>query len=272
MVMNALKIREVTLEAGRPKVVVPVISSDPKEIIEECEEIKKMPCQVVEWRADRYLGAIDDLQKAMEEKNFYLDIVKILDDINFIADGRPVIFTVRTEAEGGEACIDRESLASIQSLAAQSKLADIIDIELFDRDGTLDGEYLDDIISEIHKYGCKVMISYHDFSGMPEPSELVELAEIMTGTGADIYKIAAMAFSKEDSEKLLKATAYLNGKNIGPLVTVAMGECGKAARVAAGRYGSCMTFASGKELSAPGQMDVYAMKKLLDSYYGGDDR
>ncbi len=272
MVMNALKIRELTLETGRPKVVVPVVSSDPKEIIEECEKIREMPCQMIEWRADTYLSALDDPETVMEEKDFYLDIIKILDDINFIVDGRPVIFTVRSIAEGGCAELDRESIARIQSLVAQSKLADIIDIELFDGNGALDSGFLNGIIGEIHGYGCKVMVSHHDFSGMPAPAELVELVEIMAETGADIYKIAAMAYSKEDAENLLKATAYLSRKDIGPVVSIAMGESGRPARVAAGRYGSCMTFAAGKKASAPGQVGVYDMEKMLDDYYGGKDR
>ena len=66
--MNTLKIRETTLQAGRPKIAVPLVSADPKEIIEECEKVRQMPCQIIEWRADKYIGAIDDLQRAMEEK------------------------------------------------------------------------------------------------------------------------------------------------------------------------------------------------------------
>ena len=53
MVMNILKIREMVLEAGRPKIAVPIVSADPKEIIAECESIRQMPCQILEWRADK---------------------------------------------------------------------------------------------------------------------------------------------------------------------------------------------------------------------------
>ena len=103
---------------------------------------------------------------------------------------------------------------------------------------------------------------------MLPPEEIVGTVQRMAELGADIYKVAAMAFTKEDSENLLKATAFLNKKDVGPIITIAMGEWGKLARVAAGRYGSCITCASGSRQSAPGQVDVHTMEKWLDDYYG----
>lgn len=266
--MDTLKIREITLEAGRPKIAVPIVAANPREIIAECENIKKLPCHIIEWRADEYLGAIEDLDKVMEQKDFYLDLIKILDDINFIADGMPIIFTLRSKAQGGKLSLAKEHASQIQSLVAQSELADLIDIELMDEDGSIDREFLRGLIDEIHGYGCKVILSHHDFEKMPQPAELVGIVKTMAELGADIYKVAAMAFTKEDSENILKATAFLNKKNVGPIITIAMGEWGKLARVAAGRYGSCITFASGSRQSAPGQVDVHTMEKWLDDYYG----
>lgn len=269
--MDTLKVREITFEAGRPKVAVPIVSAEPKAIIAECEEVRKLPCQIMEWRADKYLGAIDDLNEGMEHKEFYLDLIKILDDINFIADGMPIIFTIRSKSQGGDVSITREHIAQIQTLVAQSELVDFIDVELFDDSGEVDEEFLRGLIDEIHGYGCKVILSHHDFEKMPEPVDMVNTVGTMAELGADIYKLAAMAFSKKDAETLIKTTAFLTHKQIGPLITIAMGEWGKLARVAAGRYGSCITFASGKQQSAPGQVDVYTMEKWLDDYYGKED-
>lgn len=269
--MDTLEIRGITLEAGRPAIAVPIVSSQPKEIIEECENVKTLPCQIIEWRADKYIGAIDDLGTVMEQKDFYLDLIKILDDINYIADGKPIIFTVRSKSQGGDVELAKEHIAQIQSLVAQSGLADFIDVELLDENGSVDKDFLTGLIGEIRSYGCKVILSNHDFERMPEPVEMVETVGIMSDIGADVYKIAAMAFSKEDSEKLLKATAFLQKNHVGPIISIAMGQWGKLARVAAGRYGSCVTFASGKQESAPGQVDVHTMKKWLDDYYGKEE-
>ena len=79
MAMSTLKIRDLTLEPGKPKIAVPIVSADPKDIIAECESVKNMPCDMIEWRADGYLGAMEDPEGAMGEKDFYLDLIKILD-------------------------------------------------------------------------------------------------------------------------------------------------------------------------------------------------
>ena len=97
-----------------------------------------MPCQILEWRADKYLGAIENLEAAMEQKEFYLDIIKILDDINFIAAGMPIIFTVRSKSQGGDVQMGQEHIAEIRSLAAQSGLVDFIDIEFCTAGSTVD--------------------------------------------------------------------------------------------------------------------------------------
>ena len=103
---------------------------------------------------------------------------------------------------------------------------------------------------------------------MLSPEEILEKIQIMQAAGADVFKIAAMAVTKEDAENLLKTTAFLHQNGIGPLVMMAMGEWGKTTRVAAGRYGSCITFAAGQEASAPGQVDAFTMLKWLNDYYG----
>lgn len=268
MAMNEVKVRDLILKPGRPKVAVPIVSSEPADIIAECEALRELPCDMAEWRADYYLSAIEDIDGYLSDANGYLDMIKILDDVNYIAGEKPLIFTVRSEAQGGRVQVTRAQLESIYGMAAETGLADFIDIEYMDRDGKVHDEWLREQIDEAHKYGIKVILSHHDFSGMPSPKKLVELAIEMYKTGADICKIAAMAEDKEAAMDLLKATAFLTKNNIGPVVMIAMGEAGTSARVAAGKYGSCITFAAGSKASAPGQADAHTMKKWLDSYYG----
>ena len=271
MAMNTLKIREMILEPGRPKVAVPIVSADPKEIISECESIKKTPCDIIEWRADKYIGAIEDPEKVIDQKDFYLDIMKIMDDINYIADGTPVIFTVRSIWQGGSAGLSEEHLAGIRGLIAQSGLADLIDVELVGENGRIDEGAVSRQLDEIHSHGCRVILSHHDFEKMPSAEEMAAVVKKMHEMGADVCKYAAMASSREDDERLLKTTAFLSRSGIGPLIMIAMGENGVPARIAAGRYGSCVTFASLKGESAPGQPDIYTMEKWLDDYYGGKE-
>ena len=68
---------------------------------------------MVEWRADYYLSDIEDLDGYLSDMNGYLDMVKILDDLNYIADDKPLIFTVRSAAQGGMVQVTREPLSQL---------------------------------------------------------------------------------------------------------------------------------------------------------------
>lgn len=267
--MNTVKVGEMVLGPGRPKVVVPIVGTTPEEIIAECKAAcEELPCDIIEWRADYYLSAMENLDEKLKDMNAYLEMIKLLDDINYIAAGMPILFTVRRKGQGGMVEINKVQNDSIRELVAQSELVDFIDVELFDENDTFDEANIAEQIGAIHKYGCRAVLSYHDFEGMPKPAEVVNLVKTMKALGADICKVAAIANSKGDAEGLLKASAFLTQNGIGPLVMIAMGNYGRATRVAAGRYGSCMTFASGSKASAPGQTDTFTMKKWLDDYYG----
>lgn len=269
VVMNTVKVKEMVLGPGRPKVVVPIVGTTPEEIIAECKAAREeLPCDMIEWRADYYLSAMENLDEKLKDMNAYLEMIKLLDDINYIAAGMPILFTVRRKGQGGMVKINKVQNDSIRELVAQSELVDFIDVELFDENDTFDEENIVAQINGIHKYGCKAVLSYHDFEGMPKPAEVVNLVKTMKALGADICKVSAMANSRGDAEGLLKASAVLTGNGFGPLVMIAMGNYGTATRIAAGKYGSCMTFAAGSRASAPGQADTFTMKKWLDDYYG----
>ena len=272
--METLNIKNIVLQAGRPKVAVPLVSQLPQEIIAECEHAAMLPCDLIEWRADSYLSGLTDLEEVLQTKEFYLDFLKILDDLEYIAGDKPLIFTLRSVEQGGMLHLSQAKKAEIYQLVAQSGLAGLIDVELPVAAQSAEdiceesGLSLREQIDEIHAFGGKVICSYHEFDRMLSPEEILEKIQIMQAAGADVFKIAAMAVTKEDAENLLKTTAFLHQNGIGPLVMMAMGEWGKTTRVAAGRYGSCITFAAGQEASAPGQVDAFTMLKWLNDYYG----
>jgi len=266
--MREIKVKDTIFKQGRPKVAVPITGKTPAEIIKECEIAAQMPCDVIEWRADYYLAALENLDEALCAKETYVDFIKILDDINYIAGSKPVIFTLRTKAQGGEVEVTKEQNDSICSLVAQSKLVDFIDVELLDENNTVHEINLQNKINQIREHGVKVIISYHDFNGMPQPNDIVSLAKLMMQLKADISKIAVTTATEDEAKLLLKATSYMTNHGIGPLITIGMGEAGKATRVVGGKYGSCITFAAGNSATAPGQVDVRTLVGWLDKYYG----
>jgi 3-dehydroquinate dehydratase-1 len=110
-----------------------------------------------------------------------------------------------------------------------------------------------------------LILSHHNFK--ETPSEDFILNKIIEGEklGADITKLAVMANSYGDVLKLFNATykARLSKVEI-PIVTMSMGEYGKITRVFGSYFGIDMSFAVGKGVSAPGQMPVENVRKMID--------
>lgn len=265
-----LNIKDTIFKTGRPQVAVSLTGKTPVEIVTQCMEAAMHPVDVIEWRADYYFDAMNDADSKLASSETYMEMAKILDDINLIAENRPIIFTIRTEKQGGLGALSDAQMAGVQQFVAQTGLADLIDVEIAGPNpasGGLDDQELADRIELIHGENCKVLLSYHDFDAMMKPEAIVRLIQKMHEAGADMCKVAAMANSREDSMGLLKATAYLTKNGIGPVVTMAMGAEGVITRIVGGKYGSVMTFASVGEASAPGQLSADMMKKKLDDFY-----
>ena len=68
--MNTVKVKEMVLGPGRPKVVVPIVGTTPEEIIAECKAAREeLPCDMIEWRADYYLSAMENLDEKLKDMN-----------------------------------------------------------------------------------------------------------------------------------------------------------------------------------------------------------
>ena len=52
-----------------------------------------------------------------------------------------------------------------------------------------------------------------------------------------------------------------------PIVTMSMGELGKPSRIEGELFGSAITFGSAKKASAPGQIEVIALRKHLEGIH-----
>jgi 3-dehydroquinate dehydratase-1 len=87
--------------------------------------------------------------------------------------------------------------------------------------------------------------------------------------GADIAKLAVMPKNYTDVLTLLGATLRARtGAVKVPIVTMSMGPEGGVTRLAGGLFGSDITFAIGKEASAPGQIPIGALRQAMAVLYG----
>ncbi len=71
-----------------------------------------------------------------------------------------------------------------------------------------------------------------------------------------------MAHSKKDVLKVLNVTA--EASKLGDVCIISMGKAGRLSRVVAPLFGSCITYASIGEPTAPGQLSVSNVKSVLE--------
>lgn len=246
----SVKIKNVVLGDGITKVCLPIIATIKEDILNEARDIVKLPVDIVEWRAD-FFEHVMNLDKVLE----------VLDELSDILDNKPVLFTFRTKAEGGEKYIDVLYYKLLLGAVIKQGKAAAVDVELFMGDGVLE-----DIVAKAEEYDCIVIASNHDFDKTPDKSELIARLLSMKDKGAHISKIAVMPKCPEDVLTLLQATSDTKkAREDITLITMSMGQLGVISRLAGGTFGSAMTFgAKTKELaSAPGQIEVNELKNIL---------
>ena len=247
--MNTVKVRNIEIGAGIPKICVPIVGVTKEEIIAEAKTFDSIPVDVVEWRVDCF------------ENVFEFDKVEdVLKDLREALGETPILFTFRTSKEGGEKAIEPEPYKELNIQAAKSGYVDLVDVEVFTGD-----EIVKEIIENAHACGVKVVASNHDFDKTPEKDEIVRRLQKMQELNADIPKIAVMPTCKKDVLTLLSATEemYTNYADR-PIITMSMAGTGVISRLCGEVFGSALTFGAAKKASAPGQMGVEDLKTVLE--------
>lgn len=246
--MNPIMIRGVAIGEGIPKICVPIVGKTREEIVKAAEEIRTLPVDVVEWRADWY------------EEIFEADVVlDVLQELRRILGKLPLLFTFRTKKEGGEKEIDEKNYRTLNQLVVESGLADLIDVEVFSGD-----EVVNDLVRTAHENGVKVIGSNHDFEKTPSKEEIIRRLQKMQELDVDLPKIAVMPKKKEDVLTLLVATEEMNRKYADrPIITMSMAGDGVISRLCGEVFGSALTFGAAGQASAPGQIGVKELRQIL---------
>ena len=246
--MNTVKVRDIEIGAGAPKIIVPIVGKTKDEIITEAKTFDSIPVDVVEWRADWFEGVFD-----------FAQVKDVLTDLREVLGNTPILMTFRTSKEGGEKAIDDKAYAELNLNAAKSGLVDLIDVEIFTGDAVVR-----EIIDGAHAAGVKVVASNHDFHKTPAKSDIIYRLRKMQDMGADIPKIAVMPQNKRDVLTLLAATEEMVTDYADrPVITMSMAGTGLISRLCGEVFGSSMTFGAAGKASAPGQMGVNDLNTVL---------
>lgn len=247
------KIKHCIIGFDRPKICVPLVGRTVAEIVAQANQIKQSQrssaIDMVELRGD-YLEVLSD----------YEQLDKLLTDVAAILPEKVLLFTIRSEAEGGEKlAFKTPSIYEINRHVIEQADADMVDVELFSG-----AEQARELIELAKEKDVKIIMSNHDFHTTPDATTIVNRLRSMQDLGADVAKIAVMPENKMHVVNLLAATAMMQEAYAEvPVVTMSMGKIGAISRISGQVFGSAITFASFAEASAPGQIPVDKMDEAL---------
>ena len=234
----------------KPLIAIPVAARTLQELKEKTAAIRSLPFDVLEWRMD----GLDALSPELATQG--LSLVK--SEIS-----TPIIATIRTSKEGGsfpyedalyEACVTAV-------MAGLRPGTDAVDVEM-------ERTPAPRLIEKARALGLSVIVSFHDFSRTPKKEDIVSRFLTMKARHASIGKIAVIAHSREDACTMMDAMAQVHktAPNF-PFIGISMGPCGQVTRTEGGKAGSILTFASAGEASAPGQIALADLRRILDKAY-----
>ncbi|HFI0346036.1 TPA: type I 3-dehydroquinate dehydratase [Streptococcus suis] len=219
------------------RIVVPIMPRNLEEV-EAIDVGRLAEADLIEWRAD-YLPKED--------------ILRVAPAIFEKSNGKEVIFTIRTTREGGYLDLeDQEYVDLIKEVAALYQ-PDYIDFEYYSYQSVFD---------QMLEFP-NLVLSYHNFE--ETPANYLEIMSELTSLSPAVVKMAVLAKSEQDVLDVMNYTRGFKTLNAEQtFATIAMGELGRLTRIAGVITGSCWTFASLDEVSAPGQMSLANTRKFLE--------
>lgn len=244
---SAVHVRNLSIGEGLPKICIPLLGTTEDALLREAGAVKALAPDLVEWRADYFTGLC-----------CHHSVTAALRALRVLLADTPLLFTVRTKREHGEAAPDDALYCEIITHAAESGLVDLVDVELFTPAAPRTA-----LLAALRNSGVKCILSNHDFDATPPKKILLDRLAEMEALGADIAKIAVMPSSAADVLTLLDATQQRALHAQIPLITMSMGRLGMVSRMAGECFGSAVTFACAEKASAPGQVPAEALKAVL---------
>ena len=156
--MSTVKVRNVVIGEGMPKICVPIVGKTKEDILKAAAVIKATRHDIVEWRVDWFEDAFD-----------FDKVTKVLNELRALLEDTPLLFTFRTANEGGERAIDKNYYLKLNLDVISTNLIDLVDVELFSGD-----DIVRKIVTKAHANNVAVIASNHDFNKTPDKDEILE--------------------------------------------------------------------------------------------------
>ncbi|MEG2305936.1 MAG: type I 3-dehydroquinate dehydratase [Erysipelotrichaceae bacterium] len=248
--MDKKEIRKQLKQRKLPFIATPFIAHNEAALLEECKLWKRETSDIIEWRIDCFDN--------YKDSDALLDMYERLRCE--LADAI-IMVTLRTQQQGGKGDVSEEEYIELLSALCACDI-DLLDIEDSNTNKTKQA-----LIELCSKQGIISILSYHDFNKSETTQQIEKRFLSMAEFDADILKVAYMANNEKDVESLMEATKNSNEKVEQAIISISMGEMGKASRFDAYQYGSILTFAFLKDASAPGQISLKEMKEYYKSHF-----
>ncbi|MEW9675707.1 type I 3-dehydroquinate dehydratase [Lentibacillus sp. L22] len=232
-----------------PYICTPLIGRNKNEINDELKAIIPQSPDLIEWRADFFEGIYDT------------DKVLMIVDMISTASNIPVLFTIRSEKEGGE----KISLSEEEKVALLGKVCESTPVDVIDFEVSNDPLHIKQLRKLSRDNNKQLILSYHNFKNTPTNEEMMKHVRLEESFGADVAKLAVMPKTKNDVLRLLDWTKQADESLNIPVVSMSMGKIGSLSRIMGWAYGSIITFGVGKRSSAPGQVPVNKLRELINS-------
>ncbi|BAC15198.1 3-dehydroquinate dehydratase [Oceanobacillus iheyensis HTE831] len=230
-----------------PYICTPITGKSKEEIITELHSLILEEPDLIEWRLD-YFDSISDTTEV-------LSTLKQLTSASSI----PLLVTIRSEKEGGE----NIPLSEKEKVQLLLEVCENSSVEMVDYEVGNDCVYVKQLREASRKYNKKLILSYHNFDYTPNRQVILKRLYQMEFYGADIAKVAVMPQTKDDVLRLLELTKEANESMDIPVVTMSMGALGSLSRIVGWAYGSIITFGLGVQSSAPGQVPIANLKRMI---------
>ena len=242
-----MKIKNLEIGDKIPKICVPILEHTEDEIIKQAREVRNAKPDLIEFRGDFF----SDYKEPRKLHSLLLKLRFVIEDI-------PLLLTIRRSEEGGMSQLTKEEYRGLYQTAILTGVVDMVDYELMFLKGGCE-----DLIVFAKSQGVRVLVSNHDFEKMPEDETIGNRFKQMKELDADILKVAYMPQSKEDVERFRRCALVASVTCDVPIIAIAMGELGISSRTNPQRFGGSITFGTVKKASAPGQINIETLRKLL---------
>lgn len=231
-----------------PSICTPITGETETTLLSQLDLIVVKDPDIIEWRADFFheLSNIELVLKLIQKIKNKTDI--------------PLLFTIRSEHEGGE----KIALTETEKVELLEVVCEKTSTEMIDYEASNKKEFVQRVKKAAAQHHKKVILSYHNFTETPNGEEILYRAQQAVEYGADVAKFAVMPRNKEDVFRLLHITRKLDKDLEIPVITMSMGELGAISRVIGWVFGSQMTFGVGVESSAPGQIPIGKLRVAIE--------